>query len=59
MVAHWVIRDGELLETAQRSRGRLYRMTIEPYDDHAELEGQRLVMDTDEFELELYYDVGG
>jgi len=58
MVAHWVIRDGELLETAQRSRGRLYRMTIEPYDDHAELEGQRLVMDTDEFELDLYYDVG-
>lgn len=58
MVAHWVIRDAALLEDARRVRGRLYRMTLEPYDDHPELEGQRLVMDTDEFDLELYYDLG-
>ncbi len=58
MAAHWVIRDGEVLDTAERARGRLYRMTLEIYDDHPELEGQRLVMDSDDFELELFYDLG-
>ncbi len=58
MAAHWVIRDGAMLETAGRVEGDLYRLTLELYDDHPELEGQRLVMDSDDFELDLYYDVG-
>ncbi len=58
LVAHWVIRDGQVLDTAAREEGGLHRMTLGLYDEHHELEGERLVMDSDEFELRLYYDVG-
>ena len=56
VAAHWVIRDGDVLEGAERRQGETYRLTLELYDDHAELEGQRLVMETNEFALPLYYD---
>jgi hypothetical protein len=56
LVAHWVIRDKRVLENAARHKGERYRLTLELYDDHPELESQRLVMDTDEFLLSLYYD---
>ena len=58
MVAHWAIRDGSILDGATREAGRIYRLTLEPYDDHAELEGQRLIMDSDRFDLPLFYDLG-
>ena len=57
VVAHWIIRDAEVLGTAQRSAGSTHRLTVELYDSHSELEGERLVMDTDAFTLPLYYDV--
>jgi hypothetical protein len=57
LVAHWVIREGEVLATAAREPGSLYRMTLEAYDAHPELEGERLVMDSDAFELRLFYDI--
>ena len=57
LVAHWVIRDGQVLETAAREPGNVHRMTLEAYDAHPELEGERLVMDSDAFELRLYYDI--
>jgi hypothetical protein len=57
LAAHWVIRDGQVLATAAREPGNVYRMTLEAYDAHLELEGERLVMDSDEFELRLYYDI--
>ena len=57
LVAHWVIRDGHVLETAAREQGSVHRMTLGAYDDHHELEGERLVMDSDEFDLRLYYDI--
>jgi len=57
LVAHWVIRDGKVLNTAVREPGTLHRMTLEAYDEHAELEGERLVMDSDAFDLPLFYDV--
>ncbi len=57
LVAHWVIRDGQVLATAAREPGSVHRMTLEAYDAHPELEGERLVMDSDEFELRLYYDI--
>ena len=56
LAAHWVIRDKRVLENAVRHKGERYRLTLELYDDHPELESQRLVMDTDEFLLSLYYD---
>ncbi len=57
LVAHWVIRDGQVLGTAVREQGAIVRMTLEAYDEHEELEGERLVMDSDAFDLRLYYDV--
>lgn len=57
MIAHWAIRDGSMVEGANRDEGRVYTMTLEPYDDRPELEGQRLIMDTDRFDLPLFYDL--
>ena len=56
LVAHWVIREGRVLDAAVREKGTVHRMTLGAYDDHQELEGERLVMDSDEFDLRLYYD---
>ena len=57
MVAHWAIRDGRVLPTAARDKTKTYRLVLEPFDEHPELEGERLIMDSDEFRLPLYYEV--
>lgn len=57
MVAHWVIREGRALDNAQRTKGEIFYLTLEPYEDRPELEGERLSMDSDEFAIPLYYDV--
>ncbi|MFH1970181.1 MAG: hypothetical protein ABIJ53_07675 [Verrucomicrobiota bacterium] len=57
MVAHWAIRDSRVLPTAARDKTKTYRLVLEPFDEHPELEGQRLIMDSDEFSLLLYYEV--
>ena len=56
VAAHWIIRDAIVLDTAARPAGRVVRMTLDPYAAHPELEGERLVMDTDRFDLPLFYD---
>jgi hypothetical protein len=58
MAAHWAIRDAQVLDTARRQTGEVYRMTIESYDARPELEGERLLMDGDQFLLPVYYDTG-
>jgi hypothetical protein len=57
MAAHWVIEDGRVLEDAKREKGKTYRMILERFDDHQELEGERLIMDSDEFKLTLHYEL--
>ena len=57
MAAHWVIEDGQVLEDAKREKGKTYRMVLERFDDHPELEGERLIMDSDEFKLPLFYEL--
>ncbi|MBE9546386.1 MAG: hypothetical protein IMF10_02690 [Proteobacteria bacterium] len=57
MAAHWVIEDGRVHRDAKREKGKIYRMVLERYDDHPELEGERLIMDSDEFKLRLYYEL--
>ena len=57
MAAHWVIEDGLVLKDAKREKGKTYRMTLERYDDHPELEGERLIMDSDEFKLPLFFEL--
>ncbi len=57
MVAHWVIEEGQVLKEAIREKGKPYRMVLELYNDHPELEGERLIMDSDEFKLLLFYEL--
>jgi len=38
--------------------GSAYRLTVERFEDHPELEPERLIMDTQDFESPLFYDVG-
>ena len=56
-VAHWVIRDARLVTGAAREAGALLRLAIEPYDARPELEGKRLVFETTDLALPLFYDV--
>lgn len=56
--AQWAIRDGRVLADARRTVGTVYRLTLERYDDHPELEGERLIADGDAPPLPLYYEVG-
>ena len=57
MAAHWVIEEGKVLPEAAREKGKIYRLVLERYDDHPELEGERLIMDSDEFKLTLFYEI--
>jgi len=58
LAAHWVIRNSEVLPGAERPSGTIVQMALDPYAAHPELEGERLVMDSDRFDLSLYYDTG-
>jgi hypothetical protein len=58
LVAQWAIRDARVLDEArQRSAGAVSRITIERYDAHPELEGERLIAASGGPDLPLYYDV--
>jgi hypothetical protein len=55
LVAEWAIRDGKVLPDARRARGDTATLTIERYDAHPELEGERLVVDPGLPGLPIYY----
>jgi len=57
LVAHWTIRDGRVLADARRTIGTVYRLTLERYNAHPELEGERLMTDRDAPDLPLYYEI--
>ncbi|MPZ18873.1 MAG: hypothetical protein GEV06_13305 [Luteitalea sp.] len=57
-VAQWAIRDVQVLPTARKEPGSVHRLTLEPYDAHPELEGERLIDDSESTDLTLYYDTG-
>jgi hypothetical protein len=56
-VAQWAIRDGRVLADARKSPGSVARLTVERYDAHPELEGERLITDLAASTLPLYYEV--
>lgn len=56
-VAQWVIRDGRMLPEARKFPGAAFRLTIDRYDAHPELEGERLISEGDSGST-LYYDTG-
>ena len=58
LVAQWAIRDARVLDEArQRTSGSVARLTLERYDAHPELEGERLIAGSGGPDLPLYYDV--
>ena len=56
LVAHWVILDGRILPSAWRAGGRC-RLVLERFEDHPELESERLVMGNVKADLPLYFDL--
>ncbi len=57
-VAHWVVLDLKVLPNDRRAGGT-YRLTLEPWDDHPQLDSERLAMDDFELlDLPRYYHVG-
>ena len=57
-IAQWVIRDSRVVAGARKLAGAAFTLTVERYDTHAELEGERLISDSEASSLPLYYDVG-
>lgn len=55
-IAQWAILDRTVVADVEPI-GSLYRFTVEKFDDHPELEGERLLTDIFEPELTLYYEV--
>ena len=58
-IAQWAIRDGKVLPGARKTTGSAITLTIERYDAHGELEGERLLSNSEASKLPLYYDVTG
>jgi hypothetical protein len=57
-IAQWAIRDSKLLPNARKLAGAGFTLTVERYDQHPELEGERLLSDSEQSKLPLYYDAG-
>lgn len=57
LVAQWAIRDAQVLSEAAKPVGETYRLTVERYDAHPELEGERLILGRNLPDLPLYYEV--
>jgi hypothetical protein len=55
-VAQWAIRDSRVLPDARRVAGTGSTLAVERYDAHPELEGERLISDSNSTQP-LYYDV--
>ena len=56
-VAQWAIRDGAVLPDARKTPGAQAALTVERFDAHPELEGERLIMDLPASDLPLYYEI--
>jgi hypothetical protein len=56
-VVQWAIRDGRVLPDARKIPGRAVGLTVEPYDVHPELEGERLITDLGVSDLPLFYEI--
>jgi hypothetical protein len=57
-VAEWAIRDARVLAGLRGEIGRTFRLTLQRYQAHPELEGERLIQGDGVAGLPLYYDVG-
>jgi len=58
LVAQWAVLDRTVLSEAKDfTVGSKLKMKVEKFDDHPELEGERLMMDMFDPDLEIYYQV--
>ena len=57
LVGHWAILDGKVQPGRRPAIGRPIRLTIEPLEDHAQLDSERQVMEVERIELPQYVDV--
>ena len=46
-IAQWAIRDSSVLAEARKNAGAAFTLTVERYDAHPELEGERLISDSE------------
>ena len=53
-VAQWAIRDSRILPDARKAPGAAFTLTVERYDAHPELEGERLISSSEASTLPLY-----
>lgn len=59
LVASWAVLDRVVTDTAMSEKeGVTVTFRVESFDDHPELEGERLMMDMFEPDLDLYYSMG-
>jgi len=58
-IAQWAIREGRTLPDARKIAGAAFTLTVERYDAHRELEGERLISSGPPFSSPLYYDIVG
>jgi hypothetical protein len=56
-IAEWAIRDGRVLAQARKLAGAAFTLTVERYDAHPELEGERLISGSEVSSLPLYLNV--
>ncbi len=57
-IAQWAIRDSQVLPDATKDEGTGYTLTVERYDVHPELEGERLISTAEPMDRPLYYHAG-
>jgi hypothetical protein len=56
-VAQWAIREARILDESRRSMGQVHRLTLERFEAHPELEGERLIQGSGVTKLPLYYEI--
>lgn len=57
LAAHWAILGGGVLDTADRPVDSEHTLSLVLFDERPELEGERVAMDSEDFTLELWYDL--
>ena len=57
LVAHWAIMDGDVLPSIGIPVETAGDFLLEPFDEHPELEGERLIMEVSGVDLPLFYEV--
>ena len=55
-IAQWAIRDSRVLPGAHKLARAAFTLTVERFDAHPELEGERLISASETSRLPLYYD---